>query len=135
MARAKEGEETVSSYFRRVFKEKPLWLKTRSNDLVLQRWLDDHPGEKEVPKRVKQGLMNVKSVLRHRRRKRRGKAAEDQTAEAAPAVPKKTSRGLEHLEEQIDECLTMARSMDREALKPIIHHLRQARNAVVWKMG
>ena len=58
------GGENISGYFRQVFKENPKWLEGRSNDEVLARWLKDHPGEKEVPKRVKQNLSNVKSVLR-----------------------------------------------------------------------
>ena len=43
---------------------------------------------------------------------------------------------LETLEEQIDECLTYARSLGHEGLEvDVIFHLRKARNGVVWKMG
>ena len=61
-----EGEN-ISGYFRKVFGENPKWLEGRSNDEVLARWLKDHPGETEVPKRVKQNLSNVKSNLRQDR--------------------------------------------------------------------
>jgi hypothetical protein len=63
--------ETTQGYFRRIFHENPKLLKTRSNDEVLKRWLQDHPGEREVSPSVKNGLQNVKSILRSRSRKRR----------------------------------------------------------------
>ena len=44
-------------------------------------------------------------------------------------------RGLDALEEQIDECLTLAKNLDREGLANVISLLRRARNEVVWKMG
>jgi hypothetical protein len=135
--RASEGEETVSGYFRKVFAENPELLKTRSNEELLNRWLADHPGEKEVPKRVKQSLMNIKSILRKKGRKRgrRQEANSQAPAGAAPAPVKRSSNRLEHLEEQIDECLTAARALDREGLVHVIRLLRQARNQVVWKLG
>jgi hypothetical protein len=134
---ASGGEETVSGYFRRIFEENPKLLQSRSNEDLLSRWLADHPGEKEVPLRVKQGLSNVKSVLRKRgrRRGRRTAASQDHTGEAAATPPRRPSRGLEHLEEQIDECLTAAKLLDREGLDHVIRLLRQARNEVVWKLG
>ncbi len=122
-----EGE-TVSGYFRQVFKENPKWLETRSNDEVLARWLKDHPDEKEVPKRVKQNLSNVKSLLRQAERKKSGGSKKhSQSAEptaALAAAPRKGVRGLESLEEQIDECLTLAKNLDREGLSSIINLLR-----------
>ena len=42
--------ESIQGYFRRIFKEKPKLLRERSNKPLLDRWLADHPGEKEVPK-------------------------------------------------------------------------------------
>jgi hypothetical protein len=131
--------ENISGYFRRIFQESPNLLKTRSNDELLRRWLADHPGETEVPKSVKVGLQNVKSVLRSKGRKR--KAAKVAAVDAAnpgslPSprpTPKKTR--LERLEEQIDDVLTFARALDRQGLENVIGHLRRARNEVVWKMG
>jgi hypothetical protein len=141
-ATAPEQGESVSGYFRKVFEEYPKLLDSRSNAELLERWLRDHPGEKEVPERVRQNLANIKSVLRKNRRKKPGrkKAARpaDAPAPTTPAVatvPRKGLKGLEALEEQIDECLTMARGLDREGLADVILMLRKARNAVVWKMG
>jgi hypothetical protein len=134
---AGQGAETVSGYFRKVFAENPKLLKTRSNEDLLRRWLTDHPGEKEVPNRVKQGLSNVKSILRKKGRKRAGRqeANHELAAGTVPAPAKRSSNRLEHLEEQIDECLTAARALDREGLEHVIRLLRQARNQVVWKLG
>lgn len=140
-SRASGNGETNHGYFRRIFAENPKLLKSKSNQELLNRWLADHPGVTEVPKAVKTGLANVKSILRSRRRKR--KAA--RTAVAAAAGPQAVTQeapsraprkgGLPQLEELIDECLTLARNLDREGLEKIISLLRQARNEVVWKMG
>src|SRR5690242_7321089 len=113
-SRASDDAETVSSYFRKVFAESPKLLKSRSNDALLQRWLDDHPGETEVPKRVRQSMANIKSLLRRRGRKRRQHTEQPQAAAAVSAPAKRATRGLEHLEEQIDDCLTAAKHLDRE---------------------
>lgn len=129
--------ENISGYFRKIFAENPRLLKSRSNDELLDRWLADHPGTTEVPVRVKQGLANVKSVLRSKRRKRKARKATEEAASAGTVVAKRpaSKNGLIVLEEQIDECLIMARLLDVEGLDSIIQHLRLARNEVVWKMG
>src|ERR1700729_432212 len=62
--------DTVTSYFRAIFKENRQLLKSKSNDEILARWLADHPDEKEVPDNVQNILGNLKSVLRHQRRKK-----------------------------------------------------------------
>ncbi len=43
------GGESVHGYFRGVFKENRKVIWERSNDVLFERWLRDHPGEKEVP--------------------------------------------------------------------------------------
>ena len=129
------GGETVSGYFRRVFGENPKWLKTRSNDAVLARWLQDHPGETQVPEKVRQNLSNVKSVLRKANRKKPGRPKKEGRPAEPTSAPRSAVRGLESLEEQIDECLTLAKNLDREGLSSVINLLRRARNEVVWKLG
>lgn len=147
--KATNGDETVAGYFRKIFEEEPKLLKGRSNDELLQRWLTDHPGEKEVPKSVKTGLANIKSVLRKKGRKGRGKPKATETdlqdvqgSTSAHGIAPSHSRGrdeedkgLQQLEEQIDDCLSLAKQRDREGLSQVISLLRSARNAVVWKMG
>lgn len=130
-----EGE-TVSGYFRRIFDEKPSLLEQSSNKELLDRWLKDHPGNKEVPKNIKGNLANIKSVLRSQGRKQTKRAYRNaQEAGEAPNPVRRAGTRLEILEEHIDEALTVARNMDRELLKSVIEHLRRARNEVVWKMG
>jgi hypothetical protein len=143
---AKAGNgESIYAYFRRIFEENPELLRSRSNEELLQRWLNDHPGYTEVPQNVKNGLANAKSVMRkklgigRRRRRRKVEAAAKVETPAAPAVERRApttfhSR-LENLEELIDESLTLAKNIDREALKDIIKLLHRARNEVVWKLG
>jgi hypothetical protein len=136
---AQSDGENISAYFRSIFEAHPDWLKARSNDAVLAQWQHDHPGEKEVPNRVKQNLSNIKSVLRKKLRKKPGRPKGQHTSEApasAPAEsPKKKVHGLEALEEQIDDCLSLAKHLDREGLDNVINLLRKARNAVVWMLG
>jgi hypothetical protein len=130
------GEESVAGYFRQVFAENPAWLKGRSNQAVLERWLADHAGQNEVPDRVKQNLANIKSVLRKKLRKGgRPKKQAEPVAETAPDAAPKVYDTLEALEVLIDDALTLARSLDREGLDSVIGHLRRARNEVVWKTG
>src|SRR5947209_125454 len=76
--------ETTSGYFRKFFAENPKMLKKRSNAAVLEKWLADQPGKKEVPESVKQSLSNIKSILRSKKRKRRKAKAE---ASAIASVP------------------------------------------------
>ena len=129
--------ENISGYFRKVFAENPRWLDSRSNDQLFLRWLKDHPGETEVPEKVRQNLSNVKSVLRKHGRKKAARAEKaGRPVEVTPSdAHRKGSRRLEALEEQIDECLTLAKGIDRERLANVIALLRRARNEVVWKSG
>jgi hypothetical protein len=136
--------EGVAPYFRPIFQANRKLLKIRSNKELLERWLADHSDFKTVPENVKTGLANLKSVLRKSMRKRRDrKASEEATAnnvvatKKAPAMLSKTvaDSKLEKLEMLIDDCLTMAKVLDREGLDTVIKVLRRARNAVVWKLG
>src|SRR5947209_19821062 len=98
------GESNIG-YFRRILTENPKLLKRRSNDEIFERWLADHPGETEVPAKVKQALFNMKTALRKKRRGR--KAAEEavagQEGHGFTDAPVPASPDLETLEEAIDE--------------------------------
>ena len=130
---------SVSGYFKAIFKENPGLLKSTSNEDIFARWLKDHPGEKEVPDRVKGILFNVKSKLRKQGAKKGRPRKEAQpTVDGQPAaapVRRPAARGLDSLEERIDDCLTLARSLDREGLEAVIRLLRRARNGVVVQQG
>jgi hypothetical protein len=133
--------EPSSGYFRRVFQENPKLLVTRSNEELVSRWLADHPGEKAMPPKVQGHMSNVKSLLRKKGRKKLRKRAPVEHDGALQAVSTQLKpakifpKGLEALEEQIDDCLTSAKKLDREGLVDVIRLLRNARNGVVWKLG
>ena len=146
MAKTRKPDESqqaggsVSGYFKAVLKENPGLLKSSSNEEIFDRWLKDHPGEKEVPDRVKAILFNVKSKLRKKLGARKGRPGEEaqptvegQPAEIAP-TRRLPTRGLESVEERIDDCLTLAKSIDREGLEGVIDLLRRARNGVIRKL-
>jgi hypothetical protein len=79
-------------------------------------------------------------VERGKKRKKEARHAEEyQVIEhgmkpTVARVPTGSSK-LEQLEQHIDECLIEARLLDKERLEEVIHHLRKARNPVVWKIG
>jgi len=139
-ARGGNGE-SHTGYFRRVFTENPKLLEGSSNQEVLNRWLTDHAGEKEVPGKVKAILSNIKSVMRKKLRKKPGRRPkEEKMAEATQMAvvtsPRRVAaRSLEVLEETIDECMTLAKNLDPEGLVEVLAALRRARNQVVWKIG
>ncbi len=143
MAKGKRNGDSVAGYFRGVFDQHPEWLEGRSNEAVLDQWLADHPGNTEVPGKVKQNLQNIKSVLRKAKRKRKGGPPKKAAAGAPAAGPAAvvqvvqlvTGSPLEGLEIAIDDCMVMARGIDPEGLQNVISHLRRARNAVVWMQG
>src|ERR1043165_9660425 len=127
---------SVAGYFRPIFKQNPKLLKQRSNEPLYERWLKDHPGEKQVPEKVRQGLSNLKSVLRakQKRRGRLRREARDAAVPGAVKAPARKAMGLSHLEMMIDEVLIVAKALDRDGLDEVIRMLRTARNRVIVKV-
>ena len=121
-----DNGENVSAYFKPILMENPKLLNGKSNQELLNRWLADHPEETEVPNRIKAILSNLKSVLRKKLRKKPGrKKTEEQVVETVvvlePAEPVETAdQALESLEEQIDDCMSVAKNLDREGLDEVI---------------
>jgi len=134
--KAKRGGESQSGYFRTIFQEHPEWLFEKSNDAVLARYRADHniPVGTDLAKNIRNNLANLKSVLRKQSRKKGGRRGRPVGSGKAVA-PSPGIKRLETLEEQIDECLTLAKAMDRDLLEAVIKHLRSARNNVVWLTG
>lgn len=131
MAKRGRKRRSVSGYFRKVFQERPEWLHQTSNDAVLARWRADHnlPPDAPVPPKVRANLANLKSVLR------RAERAGGGSPTAAVGVGARSAVRLDTLEEMIDDCLTLAKTLDRTGLDHVIGLLRRARNQVVWKLG
>ena len=127
-------------YFRKIFEEQPDLLRQRSNDPISERWLADNPGHTELPKTVRNTLANLKSTLRKKAKIRKKRKQNVNGQVPTPAASMAPVRGghassLETLEQQIDDVLDFARSLDKEGLSSIIRLLRHARNEVVWKIG
>jgi hypothetical protein len=120
-------------YFRKHFDADPSLVQSKSNEHLMELWKNDNPNHTpEDVRRARQNLANLKSALR--RDLRHGKGGRG----AAVAVLVANDDGanpLEKLEGRIDDCMLMARNMDEKGLKAAIHHLRLARNHVVWKLG
>jgi hypothetical protein len=121
---------STSAYFRAIFSERPDLLHGTSNEELMKRWVADHPNHKPIElRKAKANLANLKSLMRKEERKGRG-------GKAAPLGRMgASSRGLDALEEAIDDCLSAAKGMDRTGLESVIKLLRRARNEVVWKIG
>jgi hypothetical protein len=133
-----DGKETTAGYFRKIFHDNPQLLNERSNKKLLKRWLADHPGVSVVPKSIKANLANLKSVMRSKKRTKVAARAQQKLSpgqEHKVATVPTGDTQMELLEHHIDECLILAKSIDRELLQSIISHLRQARNETVWKIG
>ena len=133
--RRRRRKGSISGYFKSVIDENPQWLDgVGTNKLILARFQADHPS-KPITGKIKANLANVKSVLRKDKRKRGGVRASPHLFAARSTPGFAGSRSLPGLEEYIDECLTLAKNLDREGLAHVIRLLRNARNEVVWKMG
>jgi hypothetical protein len=132
--KSKKNGESQSGYFRRIFNEHPEWLFEKSNNAILARYRADHniPETQDVAKNIRNNLANLKSNLRKKERQRDGRLGR---RSGAMASSQGGARRLEVLEEQIDECLTLAKNIDRTRLESVIKHLRAARNNVVWLTG
>jgi hypothetical protein len=59
-----EGPSDHKRYFRRFFKDRPELLDTNSNEEVIDQWLADHPGVRELPPVARQALFQVKAEMR-----------------------------------------------------------------------
>ena len=139
-----------TSIFRAIYEADTSLLALTTNDDIYIRY--KAKTGKDVDAKAKQVNANLKSILRKQHgvskgsngkpaaaKKRVGRPAGSTTAfkVAAPlkvAVHAPVSK-LEQLEENIDECLTFAKNLDRAGLESVIHNLRRARNEVVWKLS
>ncbi len=135
-----EGKkESMSGFFREeIRKHRNLLNDKGSNKILIQKWLDAHPGE-PLPKSIRSNLANLKSNMRKKKRgRKRAAAAVLEANSTSPSISikkvKVSVRSLESLEEAIDDCMTAAKNIDREGLAHVIQALRKARYHVGWKM-
>lgn len=130
MPRGRRAKPTsVSGYFRSLFQESPELIDQNNAQQLVSRFLAEHPGHDE--KRIRNSLANVKSLLRRQKRDH-----QDRTGQIDSSNNNRfTHVSLELLEEHIDDCLTIARALDRQLLDQVIRLLRRARNEVVLKIA
>jgi len=135
---AKRKKVSISSIFKDIYRADPSLLEPGTNDEIYKRY-QAKTGQ-EISDRIKAINTNLKSTLRKAYGVSKSAvgtpAARTATVvkAAAPAHHPAASR-LEQLEENIDECLTFAKNLDRAALESVINNLRRARNEVVWKLS
>jgi hypothetical protein len=133
--RRKSRRKSISGYFRQLIEASPQLLNgPQTNAQLLERFQADHP-TKKITNSIKANLANVKSMIRRKKRFRAGYKAAPRIMGLRAARDFVGARGLEGLEEYIDECLTIAKNVDRQGLDHVIRLLRTARNEVVWKQG
>jgi hypothetical protein len=136
MAHPAPETETTSGFWKRILRANPQLLRQRSNEQLYEIYKKEH-GVDLVPTNAKQGLSNIKSQLRKEKKLGKRKAAVAAAAgagEAAARPVRLSVKGLEALEEHIDDALGMAKTLDRTALEPVIQALRKARYEVILKM-
>src|SRR5262245_48970466 len=117
MARKGPGrtKDSASSWFRKVFSERPDWLEGKSNEEVRSRWIDEHPSHKDMPKNIQGAMANVKSLMRRKQRDEGPANSRLSPSVAAPAEAEDDrSKALEALEVSIDDCLIYACNLDRD---------------------
>jgi len=141
---------SLTSIFREIYDADTSLLALPTNDDIYIRY--KVKTGKDVDAKAKQVNANLKSILRKQlgvSKGSNGKPAAVKTRVGRPAGTTATVKAaapakvavhapiskLEQLEENIDECLTFAKNLDRTGLESVINNLRRARNEVVWKLS
>ena len=129
---AKRKKHSLNGIFTRYYRAHPEWL-TADNEIVLEQFKKDYPN-RQIEKPVKQAMYNVKSRLKggeEGRTKRKQRHAAINQAVASSKVNGKSRGPLGMLEEQIDDCMHLAKQIGREVMHDILVNLHRARNRVV----
>jgi hypothetical protein len=111
-------EKSTAAYWKRILHEHPEWVEEAgSNAKLAQLWLSDHPGHTEMPKKIRQNLANIKSMIRRERReeqqaKASARRKEQKAAAGAGQRPPNVSQAYEALEIKIDKCMAQAWALD-----------------------
>jgi hypothetical protein len=130
---AKRKGPSLLGIFKQYFGDHPEWLRTRSNDEVMAQFSKDHPGI-VTDKRVKQAMFNAKNHIRKGGQGKLGRRRKVAEITAAIHQPQEGNGALQILENHVDDCLAMARTIGHESIREIINHLHRARNMLVLKI-
>jgi hypothetical protein len=127
-------QPSLAAMFKRYFTEHPEWLQEEGgNAKAIELFEKENPGHVVGPQ-VRQAMYNVKSAMKKgpagaAKRNAKKRAARDMVV--AARVNSRPRAPLNALEEQIDDCMILAKQIDRERLGRVLDHLHRARNAVV----
>ncbi len=130
---AKRKGPSLLGIFKQYFAEHPEWLQIRGNDAVMAQFTKDHP-KIEVDQRVKQAMFNAKNHARKGKTEKAGRKRRVAEVTAAMNGSQSGGRALQLLENNVDECLAMARAMRDDSLREVVGHLHRARNMLVMKI-
>jgi hypothetical protein len=132
MAKRRKGR-SLAGIIKQYFHDYPEWLAAPETSAVVAQFKKDYPN-KQISKKVMQAIYNTKSTLRKgptgAAKRKQSKAAAYQVVAAAKKAGTPHS-ALSTLEEQIDDCLILAKQIGREQLHNVVGHLRAARNTIV----
>jgi|HubBroStandDraft_4_1064222.scaffolds.fasta_scaffold704837_1 hypothetical protein len=129
----KRNGPSLLGIFKQYFADNPEWLRTRDSEPVLAQFAKDHPKIK-VDQRVKQSMFNAKNHMRKGTKAKHGRKRKVAEITAAMKTPHVGNSALQLLENSVDECLAMARTIGKESLREVVGHLHRARNLLVMKI-
>jgi hypothetical protein len=124
--------KSLAAVFKQYYAEHPEWLEGDGNAKAVAQFEQDHPGRK-ANSQVRQAMYNVKSALK------KGETGastmpQKKTASRDIAAVHRTTRAnepLSLLEEQIDDCMSLAKLIGKERMRNVLVSLHRARNEVV----
>lgn len=132
MAKKRKGP-SLAGTIKRYLLENPAWLMTTHTAPLVDQYKKDHPG-KPIDKKVMQAIYNVKSTMKKGelgQAKRLQSKANAQQLVAMSQSAGTPRRPLALLEEQIDDCMILAKQIGKESMHGVLSNLHRARNLVV----
>ncbi len=132
MAKRRKGR-SLSGSIRQYLTEHPEWLSSSDTKEIVDQYKADHPG-KSVNSKVMQAIYNMKSLMRKGEagvaKRKQSKATAQRIIQSAAASGKRMAP-LAMLEEQIDDCMILAKHIGKDTMMDVLTNLHRARNAVV----
>lgn len=132
MAKRRKGK-SLSGTIRQYLTDHPEWLASADTKAIVDQYKADHPN-KPVNSKVMQAIYNMKSLMRKGEagvaKRKQSKATAQRIVQSAAASGKRMAP-LEMLEEQIDDCMILAKQIGRDTMLDVLMNLHRARNAVV----
>lgn len=125
--------KSLAAVFKQYYAEHPEWLEGDGNAKAVAQFEQDHPG-RQANSQVRQAMYNVKSALKKGETGASTKAHKKTSSREMMAAVHRTTRAnepLSLLEEQIDDCMSLAKLIGKERMQNVLISLHRARNEVV----